>query len=234
MYYVQNLLDPQTLLINASFWNRGKLYHLIVNREDRHPPENEGKKYLGTVIRDSLHIMDTLPNLNPLTVNQFANTTLVNEAFYGEGFTLIRNDTIFKVYFSTRYPKYAGPQFLEYNLSMDSSFKPVKMVDYIFHSSLDKKLKKGLPERELIFTYRNKYVVVGRYGNHQDAIILYIGPKAYPLKNFQNKWNFLKNVFTYDDRLFLFLGNLGNKKFKYGLLEITDVERFAYIYQKPH
>ena len=214
---------PDMMLV-ASFNSRGKMYHII----DPRVFEKKEQKFIGTVMNDTLKVIDTLENCTAETVFQFGNTTIINEEFYGEGFTMIRNDTIFKVTFTTLHPNYQGPNHDGYQLTTDQSKKPTAHINYTFNYP---DVKPGQPEREIEFAFGSKYKVVGNYGNGQDGNYIYINGDKTKLK-FHDQWNFMEKIFVYDNRLFVFFKNLGNIGFKYGLIEVTNVEVFTQKYKE--
>lgn len=220
---------PEMMMIIASFNSNGKMYHLIDPRDFK----KREQKLIGTVINDTLKIIDSLKNCTAETVFQFGNTTIINEEFYGEGLTMVRNDTIFKITFTTHHPNYQGIKLEGYNLSTDQSKKLTSNIEYSFNSNEknDWTPKPGQPEREIEFKFGDKYKVVGNYGNGQDGNYIYINGDKTKLK-FHDQWNFMENIFVYDNRLFVFFKNLGNIGFKYGLIEITDIDRFAKTYKE--
>jgi hypothetical protein len=221
-----NHFQPDIMVI-ASFNNNGKMYHIIDSRDFN----KRAQKYIGTVINDTLEIIDTLNDCTAATAFQFGNTTIINEEFYGNGFSMVRNDTIFKVTFTTLHPNYHGPKLEDYNLSTDQSKRLTANVQYTFNlnEKNDWTAKPGQPEREIEFKFRDKFKIVGNYGNGEDGSYIYINNEKMKIK-FHDQWNFMETIFVYDDRLFVFFKNLGNIGFKYGLIEITDVENFAKIY----
>jgi hypothetical protein len=221
---------PKEIMVVASFKNNGKLFHIIDPREYK---RGEELRLIATVINDTLKILDSLKNCTPETVLQFGNTLIINEEFYGAGFTMIRNDTIFKITFKTLHPNYLGPILEGYNLATDSSKKFSSNIEYTFNYEGDYnwKLPAGKPEREIKFDFNDKYKIVGYYGNGQDGNYIYINNYKTKLI-FYDQWNFISNIFTYDNRLFVFFKNLGNIGFKYGLIEITDIDKFAEKYKE--
>src|SRR5205814_679233 len=81
-------LHPDLIMIIASFNSNGKMYHIIDPRDFN----KRKQKFIGTVINDTLKIIDSLKNCTAETVFQFGNATIINEEFYGEGLTMVRND----------------------------------------------------------------------------------------------------------------------------------------------
>lgn len=217
------------MMISASFTNNGKMYHIIDPR-DFH---KEDVRYIGSVFNDTLNVIDILKNCNPKTVYQFGNTTIINEEFYGEGFTMIRNDTIFKITFKTLHPDYHGPKLEGYNLSTDQSKKVTANLTHTnnLNEKNNWKAKPGQPEREIDFRFRGKYRIVGKYGDGVNGNYIFANNHKTKIK-FQNQENFIEKIFIYDDRLFLFFGNSGSIENMYGLIEITDVDNFAKKYKE--
>ena len=221
---------PKEFMMIASFSDGGKMYHIIDKREFR---KNEERRFIGTVIDDSLQIIDSLENCIPKTTLQFGNAAILNEEFYGQGFTMVRNDTIFKISFRTLHQNYQGLALKGYNISTDHSKKSTSIKECIYNSNEKNNWlpKPGQPEMEIEFTYRHKYKIVGAYGNGQDGNYIFAHNEKTKLK-FHDEWNFISTIFTYDNRLFIFFKNLGNIGFKYGLVEITDVDKFLHTYKE--
>ena len=221
---------PKEIMIVASFDIKGKMYHIVDARDFK---KNREQRFIGTVSNDTLRIIDTIENCTAETTLQFENTSIINEEFYGQGLTMIRNDTIFKITFTTLHPNYQGTKLEGYNLSTDQSKKLTSIKEYV--SNITEKNewtpKPGQPEREIKFKFGNKYKIVGNHGNGQDGNYIYINDKKSKLK-FNDQWNFISTIFTYDDRLFIFFKNLGNIGFKYGLIELTDIDKFVEVYKE--
>lgn len=221
---------PKDIMLVASFNNNGKMYHIIDTREFK---KNREQRFVGTVMNDTLKIIDSLEKCTAETVLQFGNTSIINEEFYGQGFTMVRNDTLFKISFRTLHPNYQGTKVEGYNLETDQSKKLTSNIEYTFNKSEKNNwtAKLGQPEREIEFKFGDKYKIVGNYGNEQDGNYIYINGDKTKLK-FHDQWNFMENIFVYDNRLFVFFKNLGNIGFKYGLIEITDIDSFAKTYKE--
>ena len=92
---------PSEIMIVSSFGLNGELYHIIHPREY---PQEKGKRFIGTVQNDTLRIVDSLRDCTAEMARQFENTTIVTEGNYGSGFSLIRNDTMFNITFTTKHP----------------------------------------------------------------------------------------------------------------------------------
>jgi hypothetical protein len=82
-------------MITASFITNGKLFHIV----DPWDVNNRGKRYLCKTEKDSLVIIDTLNNIKPSLAFRYKAGTIINEEEYQDGFTLVRNDTIFRITF---------------------------------------------------------------------------------------------------------------------------------------
>ncbi len=218
---------PKDIMIVASFDYKGKMYHIVDSREFKKDRE---QRFIGTVSNDTLRIIDSMENCNPATTFQFENASIINED--GQGFTMIRNDTIFKITFTTLHPNYQEPKLEGYNLS---TYESMKLI------ALDKKIKNSTDdndwtpesqqhERETKFKHGNKYKVVVNYDNGQIGNYIYINNKKTKLQ-YSDRRDFTSTIFTYDHRLFIFFRNFGYD-FKYGLIELTDIDKFAQVYKE--
>jgi hypothetical protein len=83
-------------IIAASFQLNGNLYHVIDKNRGNY---SDDTRYIGTIIKDSLTLVDSLKNCRPETTYKFGETTIINEDQNSTGFTMIRNDTIYKIRF---------------------------------------------------------------------------------------------------------------------------------------
>ena len=141
---------PKEIMIVASFDIKGKMYHIVDARDFK---KNREQRFIGTVSNDTLRIIDSIENCTAETTLQFENTSIINEEFYGQGLTMIRNDTIFKITFTTLHPNYQGTKLEGYNLSTDQSKKLTSIKEYA--SNITEKNewtpKPGQPEREIKF-----------------------------------------------------------------------------------
>jgi hypothetical protein len=218
---------PKDIMIVASFYNKGKMYHMVDAKDYK---KNSEQRFIGTVSNDTLRIIDSMKNCSPETTLQFENTSIINED--GQGFTMIRNDTIFKITFTTLHPNYQDPKLEGYNLS---TYESKKLI------AIDKKIKNSIDdndwtpeslqhERETKFKFGNKYKVVVNLDNRQLANYIYINNKKTKLQ-FSDWRDFTCTIFTYDHRLFIFFRNFGFV-FKYGLIELTDIDRFVQLYKE--
>jgi hypothetical protein len=212
---------PKDIMIVASFDYKGKMYHFVDAMDYK---KNGEQRFIGTVSNDTLRIIDSMENCAPATTFQFENTSIINED--GQWFTMIRNDTIFKITFTTLHPNYQGPKLEGYNFSTNQSKKPTSIKEYTFNypENDDLTLKPGQHEREIKFKLGNKYKVVSIYDKGHGGNYIYINNKKSKLK-LSGQWNFIRTIFTYDDRLFIFFSYLG-------LIELKDIDKFVQVYKE--
>ncbi len=89
--------DNEFVMINATFNTNEKLYHII----DVDNLNDPNQRLLGTDSLGSLKIIDTLENCRANSSFQYGYATIINEDEFGNGFTMVRHDTIYKVNFMT-------------------------------------------------------------------------------------------------------------------------------------
>jgi hypothetical protein len=219
--------DP---LIIASFNARNELFHILDPLARR--GYDDDRRLLARLTGDEWEILDTLSNCNPVTTFQFKDVTILNETHYGNGFTLIRNDTIFKITYATDYPGYYGPTLEGYNISSDNERKMTAAATSVWNAtdSITGETPEGQPRLSIEFDYKNRYRIMGYSGNNLDGNYIIDGVKKHRLK-LQYDWSYLKQIFTDGDRLFVFFSRWDEFP-KYGLIEITDIDEFVKIYEE--
>lgn len=214
-------------IILASFKNEENIYHIMNSAEPWMYNPSIDHRLIGTMKNNSLIITDSLKfGVKPSRIRSFGNINVISEPFYGEGFTIIIDENIYNIRYQNIHPSYDGMRLNPYHLQTENTWKISEHLRYTFNWNLDENLPKpGQAEREISYKYGN-HVLSGNYGNEMDGIYIdniNIG--------FVDRWNFIESIFEYESRLFVFFGNLGNTNFKYGLIEITDIEKFK-SYQK--
>jgi hypothetical protein len=219
-------------MITGTFKIGKMLYHIVDPKNYREAGE---KRLIGIIQKDSLKVIDSLKDCAAASTLSFGNITVIHESLWGKGFTLVKNDTIYKITFSATHPDYKGPKLEGYNFTTDTSAKLTSNKESIYHYPPEDEweLKPGIPEHEIKFAFGKKYKILGYYGNRTDGNFIYNNAIRTKLK-FKDDWNYLKKIFVYDNRLFLFFGNLGNYGFKYGLIEITNIDKFASTYKEEN
>jgi hypothetical protein len=91
---IRVLKYPRNDIIVSTFISNGNMFYII--DKDLSIGSNK-KRYIGTIDNDSMRIIDSLANIDPEITCRYGNTTVINEVH--DGFSLIRNDTIYKIKF---------------------------------------------------------------------------------------------------------------------------------------
>lgn len=169
------------------------------------------QRMLGKIENDTVAILGYLGQLEIETTTQFGETLIVNNP-YGKGFYAIRNDSIVKISYETsplryneRIPKIA-PVFQ--NLTINNV----------------QKLKQTTNGTQLNFNYENA-AFTSNYGGKEDGAYITLGGKRRKLK-FYGQDNPLYYAFNGNGNAFLYFMQASEMYHKYGLIEITNMNRF--------
>ncbi|MFC2114424.1 hypothetical protein ACFLRI_03660 [Bacteroidota bacterium] len=212
-------------IIVSTFINNKELFHFV-----------DFKGYADSVFlclikKGCLIKLDSFANISPKTAINYSGTTIINEK-HGQGFTFIRNDSIFKIIYKTQ--SNINPSSQDY--SKIFYFKGIEevndLIQYTYNSSIETnfKIRSGHHEREIEYTFNN-YQIIAFSDDQINEVIVRKGTEEHQLK-FRNNWNYVQYIFTCKNNLAIYFENLGGYNHKYGLIEITNFEKFISIYSE--